>query len=403
MTAGVKHPHADPSFSLGGESTYVIPAEAKVTDNPPAPGQRNRPGGEETAKATAVVVTSLMEAMDVLGRQRKAQKQGKALSMANPEGQEASDIGSGPWESYDSVSLGQVAEMLAACGKAIDAIQQREAVEAAAGNMGDIADTMDLGDAQGALDAALGIVARLAYSEGAASVAQKAGRVLSHKNEEHLRAARDHLSHVLAGLADNKEAGPAGDTEENAIMTTVTKEELASMVAEGSARAVRKALKAEKKAQKKAEKKARKNANNGGDISGAQEESEVRGSVDDQLNGVPDGGHVDPAYVNKEEKALKAMADQLGKVQEMVEKIARRPRAGGPVLDGQPRGAFPASESRLSDGLAKSTEPSEIEQLTKALEVEMSKPGPEAAARASDLSMRLTHARLLKAHEEGVI
>jgi hypothetical protein len=415
MTTGVKHPHEDPSYALGGQTPYVIPAEAKAyapDPNPPAPGRQNRPEGMEAApgvKATATVITSLMEAIDLLGAQRKLEKKGKVLQVPNPTAAESSDIGSGPWENYDSVSLEQVAQMLASCGHALDAIRQREAVEAAAGNEGDVQDTQDLDMAGDALDAALGVVARLAFHEGAAAdaLAKKSGRVLSRKNEEHLRAARDHLSHVLAGVANQPESGEP-DSEENQIMTTVTKEELETMVSTSAQKAVEAARKAEKKAAIKAakkaakrEKKARKNANNGGDISGEQERAGVRGDIDDELNGVPDGNKVDPQYINKsDQKAMKSLVSQLkaanegiASLQEKVGKMARRPVAGGPVLDGIPRGAFPASENRLGQATKAADE---LEALEKALEAEMAKTGPEAAQRASDLGAKLTLARLRK-------
>lgn len=412
-TGAVLHPHADPSYSLGGQSSYEIPAEARAfpVRNPPAPGRENRPAGSEAApgaKATAVVVTSLMEAMEQIEAMRSLEKKGKAVSMPNPQGAAASQIGSGPWEDYDSASLGSIAQVLASAGRAIDAIQHREAVEAANGNAGDIADTMDLGDAEAALDAALGIVARLAYHEGAAgqALAQKAGRVLSRKNEDHLRQARDHLSQVLGGLGD-QEGPDHGQSEENEIMTTVTKEELASMVAEASAKAAKAQAKAERKAaikaakkQAKKEAKARKNANNGGDITAEQEQAGEGGEVDAFMS-VPGGNHADPQYTNenqvpaakKSEKRvlaeLKAANAQLQSLQEKVTKMASRPRAGGPVLDGRAHGAMPALEHRMYDPLTKASD-SDIEKLRTELSEAMQKSGPEAAARVSDISQALT-------------
>ncbi len=382
----------------------VIPAEAKVTNNPKG----------TTAAKTAAVITSLVEAIDLLAYQRKAEKKGKSISMPNPQGAEA-QIGSGPWEDYDSASLQQVAETLAGCGKALDAITQREAVEAAAGNEGDVQDTFDLQMASEALDAALGVVARLAFSEGAAgtALAQKSGRVLSAKNEEHLRQARDHLNHVLAGVNPTK-AGEPGESEEDQIMTTVTKEDLAATIAGASAAAVKaamaeerkQAIKAAKKAAKVERKAAKKNANNGGDITAQQEQAQVRGIADaSDVNAVPNGGKTDSQYINKAKdgKALKAVAGQLeataqnlARLEEQVSRFANRPRNGGPVLDGQARGAFPAAESRLSKGADKSADP-ELEGLSKAVE-SASDPYHKA-----DAAQQLTLARLRKAHEAGVI
>ncbi len=420
-TAGVLHPHADPSYALGGESSYAIPAEQRAFGgrnvmNPSAPGRENRPGGVESAagaKATAVVVTSLLQAMEEIEATRALQKKGKVVQMANPEGAAAGQIGSGPWEDFDSASLDQIAQTLAGVGMAIDAIQRREAVEAANGNAGDIADTIDLGDAEAALDAALGIVARLAYHEGAAgaAMAQKAGRVLSRKNEDHLRQARDHLSQVLHGLGD-QEGPDHGQSEENEIMTTVTKEELAAMVANASAEAVeaaekakaKAAAKAAKKAERKARKAAKKNANNGGDITAEEEQSREGGEVDAFMGGFSGSNSSAAQYNNanqvppakKEGKAQKALLDQLKaandtlqSLQEKVNKMAARPRVGGPVLDGKAHTAIPALEHRMYDPLTKATD-SDIERLRGELRDVMQKSGPEAAARASDISQALT-------------
>ncbi len=421
MTSGVERSHEDPSYSLGGQSSYAIPAEGKAyapDPNPPAPGRQNRPSGAEaspTAKATANVITSLVEAIALLGEQRAAKADIKTdrkhISLPNPKGQAATKPSSGPWEDYDSASLEQVAQMLASCSRALDAIEKREATEAVNGNQGDVKDTSDLQMAGHALDAALEVVARLAFHEGAAGTLEKSGRVLSAKNEEHLRAARDHLSHVLAGVADPNQAGDdAGDpSEENEIMTTVTKEDLAELIAKSAREAAKAERETERKeaikAAKKAAKRAKKNANNGGDISGAQERDEMKGDIDAQLNGVPDGGHVDPQFINKsEKKLLKAMADQLkastetlGRVEERVTKMAARPRPGGPVLDGQPRGAFPASESRLQGTVTKGQEDAELEALTKQIDA------TNDPAKLSDLEQRRTLLRLVKAHESGQI
>ncbi len=421
MTTGVEHPHEDPSYALGGQSPYVIPDEktAYAPDpNAPAPGRENRPGGAEaspTAKMTANVITSLVEAIDLLSTQRAAKADTKTdrkhLALPNPKGTAASKPSSGPWEDYDSASLEQVAQMLASCARALDAIEKREATEAVNGNQGDYKDTSDLQMAGEALDAALSVVARLAFHEGAAGSLEKSGRVLSAKNEEHLRAARDHLSHVLAGVAEPNQAGnDASDpSEENEIMTTVTKEDLADLIAKSAAAAAKAEREAERKAAikaaKKAAKRAKKNANNGGDITGAQERDEMKGDIDAQLNGVPDGGHVNPEFINKsEQKLLKAMAAQLkastetlGRVEERVTKMAQRPRPGGPVLDGQPRGTFPATESRLMGTLTKGQEDAELEALAKQIEA------TNDPAKLSDLEQRRTLLRLVKAHESGQI
>jgi hypothetical protein len=281
---------------------------------------------------------------------------------------------------------------------------------------GDLSNAWDLEEAADALEFALGVAARLSYHEAAEGEATKSvefiakvGRTLSGKNESALTAARDHLNSVIAG-AQGKQAGDAGDeSEEDKIVTTVTKDELAETIATASAaaavEAVKQIRKEEKKARKTAEEEAEKNANNGGDVSTGDIKPTSSADADD-INSIPDGGHVDPQYVNKGEAEdgtlAKQVADQLdtltkeiGSVKETVARIAKRPRAGGPSLDGQARGLTPAAEGRQTDGVAKSAEDGEIEQLQKSLETETD------PLRQSELGQRLTYTRLMKLHGAG--
>jgi len=351
----------------------------------------------------AVAVSSPAADIDQLTEQSQAAKIGKYLQVGYPTGAAANSPSSMPWESYDAATLAQVAQCLTGCCSAIDAIQQREAVEAAAGtHPQDQEHVWDLQEAAGALDCAMGIVARLSFIEAAEGEVTKAGKVLSAKNVEALEKAHDHLRSVIDGAKNNK-AGNAGSTsEEEKIQMEVTKSEFVAGVQE--------IIKAERKAEKKAKKEeaeaeAQKNANNGGDVTTA--DIHPTGSADaDDVNAIPNGGSVDPKYVNKgegdePEPAVKQMADQLetltkglSDVQEMVAKFAKRPRAGGPSLDGQARGISPAAEGRLSDA-TKAAGDVDIEKLAKALEDESD------PVKKSELGLKLTHARLVRAHESG--
>jgi hypothetical protein len=167
-------------------------------------------------------------------------------------------------------------------------------------------------------------------------------------------------------------------------MTTVTKDELTQMVSSSAAASAVEAVEAYMKERRKADKKAaraeaekaeaEKNANNGGDISEADIKPTSSADADD-VNAIPDGGSVDPQYVNKSEaedgSLVKQVADQLeeltkeiGSVKETVAKIAKRPRPGGPSLDGQIR---VPDEGRQGEA-AKSEADGVIEQLEKSLE-----------------------------------
>ena len=152
------------------------------------------------------------------------------------------------------------------------------------------------------------------------------------------------------------------------------------------------------------EQKAAKNANNGGDITEQAMRSAVGSAHDaNDVNSVPDGGHVDGQYVNKEskkdKKALKALTEQLASVSDVVTKMANSPQRGGPVLDGQARGDgfTPASEARHSETVTKSEDEVKIETLQKQLD-----DSNDPMVR-DQVSRELTLARLRDAHMRGVI
>jgi len=362
-----RKPRSD-SRAEGGASAYTIRDERKVPKEP-------KPVNAAKTEAGVTVIASLLEAIDMLAAQRAVKASG-SLSVANvdPDDDDDNDLTPATDTDHDYwTEDGTPTPKGRAAG-----LGRKEA------------------------EALRPVVEKLAAHAF---------------TDDHLRQARDHLRAVLAGVGTTN-PGHAGTDEENAIMTTVTKDELATMVASGATAAVKSALKAERKEAKKAartKRKAAKNANNGGDIDAAGERKGITRTADaDDVNAIPDGGHVDAQYLNKQQrreaKLLKATATQLkelstrmGTVQEQVTAFAGRPRAGGPVLDGRARGAFPASEHRHSEPMTKAAADPEIEKLEKALEVELGKTGPEAAARASDLGQRLTRERLYQAHASGQI
>jgi hypothetical protein len=117
-----------------------------------------------------------------------------------------------------------------------------------------------------------------------------------------------------------------------------------------------------------------KNANNGGDITAGEEESAVHGiHAANDVDSIPDGGKVEGTYVNKQgkvkknkkSKQFKELAKSVQVSNDLLAKMASRPRSGGPVLDGQSRGAFPASENRLNGAATKGAEDLDIERLEK--------------------------------------
>lgn len=390
VATGVPDQPVNASLTLGGTSSYEIPLEQKVTNNPPAPDTtdpaRIIPAIAKTVEGFTELVAARASAIVV--------KDAKILTLTPPQGDAALSPGSPAWESHDAATLQQVGAALAECCSTLDTIVERERTEGATVDPGDTSNAWDLEEAEQALDYALGVVARLSFHEAAEGQATKAGRAISGKNELALRAARDHLQAVIDG-AQGKPPASADDSDKESekIMTTLTKEELDQSIAAGSVAAVETILKQrdeERKAKKKAKaekaaEEAAKNTNpttQGGDIA----EGDIHpanGKTDaNDIEAIPGAGAVKPEFVNKsegDEPSLADLAKQIAEQGELLQRIAKRPRQGGPVLGGQaPAGAGdlqPAAKeqdeiARLEKAVADAASPEQLqiagEALTKA-------------------------------------
>jgi hypothetical protein len=238
-----------------------------------------------------------------------------------------------------------------------------------------------------------------------------------------LQNAQARISSVLAVGPGTAATGPTGSEEDQTMTLTLTKEELEKAIATGSEAAVKTALEArdaaaaekakvdakaakkEAKRQRKAES-AKESANNNGEVSEGEMRSKVHGEHPSN-----DVDAVKETKKPKSDKIAKELASGMTETTEavkrlegLVTKALQRPRGGGPIMDGHLRGgSFPAAEGRTGDVAKGEGESDEITQLAKSLSDEMGKLGPEAAARAADLSQRLTLARLRAGHEAGVI
>ena len=256
--------------------------------------------------------------------------------------------------------------------------------------------------------------------------ATKASKVLSAKNVAALETAHKHLTSVIDGAKDK--ATPASPDSETAdketLVTELTKSELAEAITAGvktilkderEAESAELAEKAEKLEQAKALVAAdlaeKGNVSGGANTGGTQSnnagevtESEVKPTKETDANDVnavkeDEKGEVTKSedtpdeFTKQVETQLEALTKGQNALQELVSKIAKRPRPGGPSLDGQGRGIVPAAEGRLSD--ATKSEGDEIGQLTKQLD-EATDP-----MQKSELGLKLTYARLKKAHETG--
>lgn len=399
MTAGERQDHNDPSFAMGGEPSYVIPDEKKVTNNPPAPKPMDRPGRAEATSTYDLAGVTAKESwtIEVVEKENWVSTDKSAATSSKP--------GDSAWQAYDAASCDSVARGLAEAKLAIEAIRTRELTEAVAGDASEWFDAYQLNCAAEDICSALALVASLAYREAADGKSQS----MSDTATKSLQSTQSLLTSIVGQARTNQSAGFGVQTsEEESIMATVTKEELDAQIAESASKAAKKAIKQYKEAEaKKAKKKAKKlpafmekNANNGGDITHDEMESKVKGHADANDIGVIGHG-VESQYRNakkskKNNKAMKSVESKLESVETLLAKMAGRPRAGGPVLDGQPRGAFPASEGRATESVTKGAG-DEIQRLEKSMETVTDPMSRD------QISRELTLARLRKGHEDGLI
>jgi hypothetical protein len=396
VTAGHVRPETSPSYEAGGKTPYIIPDEAKVTNNPPferRPRQEAMPQGSEDMGKESWEI-------EVVDKQNWVSLDNNP-AMASEMPQEPS-VQSANATVLDRIVCAYVALKEAMAAQKADPDGMTDPLDAQVwAHLEDVCATLKNALIDQALDS-VGIDAALLKAEN--------------------------LLTKLGG-ADTTAGNGARTSEEENIMTTVTKEDLTALVSEtagaAAVAAVKEALKAERKAEKAKMKgkmkgkkppfmQAEKNANNGGDITSQQEHAGVKGNHEAEDVGAV-GGPVDGQYVNKEksgkkDKAVKQvealvepLAKQIDDVQQLVAKMARRPRSGGPVLDGANRGAFPASEGRQTEAVAKGAGDPELERLEKEIAETEKRTGPDAAARLADLHQQKTYLRFYNAHQAGLL
>ncbi|MHB8490620.1 MAG: hypothetical protein ACYDA6_00175 [Solirubrobacteraceae bacterium] len=175
-----------------------------------------------------------------------AEKMGIEVAKATGDDQTP---GSPEWEATDAANLRQAATLLASLRDKLSDAASRERTEATSPDVDDSDDfenAWDLDTACQALDCALGIVARLAFTEQQeadapaddATVA-KAGKKLSAATTNRIKAARDHLSaastHLSGLLGEDADTTDSKETE-------VTKAEIEAMLSEALGAAVAEAV-----------------------------------------------------------------------------------------------------------------------------------------------------------------
>lgn len=149
--------------------------------------------------------------------------------MAKADGDPDGTPGDAAWETRDSALLHNAAAMLAQANTMLGHAQDREQAELEAGVEDGYGDICDLDQAMCCLDQALGIVARLVYTEAAEATAAgngdgtavvKAGRRLSAKTVAALNDVIAKANALLAGdqkssTPNNKSEGAAGTDKED--------------------------------------------------------------------------------------------------------------------------------------------------------------------------------------------
>ena len=396
-TDGERQDHVDPSFALGGESSYVISVEefGKINSNPASPPPMDRPGNLEAQSVSTMSKDSWT--IEVVEKENWISMDAEKGDPKAPTHAQDETPGDPAWQGYDAASCDSVARGLAEAQQAIAAIRTRELTEAVAGNHSEWFDAYKLECASEDICNALSLVATLAYHEAADGKAKAA-----------MKSTVNRLAKMFGeGSSTNLAKSGVYTSKEEINMATITKEELDAQIARSASKAVKAAMKDMAKANKKKEKKMKakekpafmmeKNANNKGDISAEEMERGVHGTHEaNELESMSPSP--EKQYLNKgQKKALKSIEQTLAQLDAKVAKMAGRPRAGGPVLDGQARGAYPASEGRATESVAKSGHDAEIERLEKSM-AETHDP-----IAVDQISRELTLARLRKGHEQGLI
>jgi len=131
---------------------------------------------------------------------------GAIVSALNQAGSSGPYPGSPEWEAQDAQILIDAGTSLADAGRKLQQVLDREQTEVAVGGKPhDVEDVFDLEDALSALDAVLGITARMAFTEqaeGQAAGVSKAGRRLSGVSVDKVVAARTAADQLRTHLTD---------------------------------------------------------------------------------------------------------------------------------------------------------------------------------------------------------
>ncbi|MEM0142432.1 MAG: hypothetical protein QXL94_00560 [Candidatus Parvarchaeum sp.] len=388
MTGEVKH-HDDPAFAVGGEPSYEIPIENKAfpVANDPAPPPLNRPReGSAVFPAKKLKNKKMKKGKNGLVKGKRKELfpfPSDGLDMAikenwvtiqDPTPAETALPGNKAWETYDSHTLDAAAQHLSAAAQAVEAIRQREEIEAVSGDAGDVSDARQLGEVADQLTQALQVVAALTYHEATG---------------EH------HLSPVAADGIQKTHKLLEKIIKEHK-MSTLSQEEFAALVDQRVAKqtkALKKDLKKAAAKLKKAKKASVGRANNGGNVTAAQLKHGVtKTDKASNIDAIPDGGHVDGEYINKGKgksmKKSKRLEKNLANLESAIQNLQSQARGGGPSLIGSP-------VAPVSGSLAKEMPVGDISDLVHEIdELTAQRPLMKSLEEKSRLEESITHKRL---------
>ena len=231
--------------------------------------------------------------------------------------QDASVPGSPSWESTDADTAAQAAQALMAAAECIRTFAAREGAEVAAGEGSDLFDEFDALVALDQVTCALGIMARLAFLEGnaankGADDAEKAGKVLSTKSVDAIRAAITALNDLLSSAAGGSKPTDGEDAAEKSQedILAMTKDELIALLDE------REAAKAEAREAAKAEKAEARKAADDAKAAKKQAKAEKRASETPEEAEARKAAKAERREAKKAAKAEKQAAKEAAKAEQ---------------------------------------------------------------------------------------
>lgn len=276
-----------------------------------------------TCKGKKTIKDGNMECPDCKGKGEVSEAVAEKLAKDDGAMVDQSDAtipGSAAWETADAAALIEAGQMLASAASMLTNSANRERIEVATGHADDMADVYDLSDAVYAVQNALSIVARVAFTEEAE--AQSAGAMAKQISPETVEAVRQTVEVLTKALDDGAITGAAGEGGD-AMSIEVTTEELGTLIATGVTEALAKeretAASETDAATAEAEKLAKETAESG---TGAETGTETpEPTMAEMFKSLQD---------SNKEAVQEAVASAVAPLQEQVEELSKAARPGGP-------------------------------------------------------------------------